>query len=55
MKHIYLVTIYTPGGHPVSSLSFRDEKKARNYYTDMLVKYPRCKIELTAMRDYENL
>lgn len=30
----------------VSSLTFKDERKARDYYTDMLVKYPNAKVEL---------
>ena len=55
MKHIYTVTVYHRGGHPMSILSFRDEREARDHYTDMLVKYPRCKVELTSMRDYEKI
>lgn len=48
----YTVTIYFPGrgryqgGDYISSLSFRDEKKARDHFTDMLIKYPIYKVEL---------
>jgi len=55
MKYIYIVTVSYRSGHIMSCLSFRDESKARDHYTDMIVKYPRCKVELTAMRDYENI
>lgn len=47
----YTVTIYYPGrgkyqgGDKVSSLTFRDEKKARDYYTDMLLRYPNYNVE----------
>lgn len=47
----YTVTIYYPGrgryqgGDKVSSLTFRDECKARDYYTDMLLKYPKYNVE----------
>ncbi len=34
------------GGAFVSSLTFKDERKARDYYTDMLLKYPNAKVEL---------
>lgn len=34
------------GGAYVSSLTFKDERKARDYYTDMLLKYPNAKVEL---------
>ena len=37
---------YSGGDYRVSSLSFNDEKKARDYFTDMLVKYPNYKVEL---------
>ena len=54
MKPIsYTVTIYYPGhgryqgGDRVSSLTFRDERKAHDYYTDMLLKYPKYNVELT--------
>lgn len=46
MKHIYTVTVYHRGGHPMSILSFRDEKKARDHYTDMLMMYPTYNVEL---------
>lgn len=36
----------TRGGAYVSSLTFKDERKARDYYTDMLLKYPNAKVEL---------
>ena len=39
----FTVSIYFPGR--ISSLSFRDEKKARDYYTDMLLKYPNYNVE----------
>lgn len=48
----YTVTVYYlgrgryQGGDKVSSLTFRDEKKARDYYTDMLLKYPDYNVEL---------
>lgn len=47
----YTVTVYYPGrgrysgGDKVSSLTFEDEKKARDYYTDMLLKYPTYNVE----------
>ena len=46
-------TIYYPGkgryqgGDRLSSLTFRDERKARDHYTDMLLKYPKYNVELT--------
>lgn len=49
----YTVTVTRPGrgkymvgDYTISSLSFKDEKKARDYYTDMLLKYPNYNIEL---------
>lgn len=36
---------YTGGDYRVSSLTFTDEKKARDHYTDMLMMYPRYKVE----------
>lgn len=48
----YTVTIYYPGkgryqgGFRYFSARFKDERKARDYYTDMLVKYPDYKVEL---------
>lgn len=47
----YTVTVYFPskgryqGGDKVDSLRFKDERKARDYYTDMLLKYPNYNIE----------
>lgn len=47
----YTVIVYHPGkgryqgGDYVSSLTFRDERKARDYYTDMLLKYPNYNVE----------
>ena len=43
----FTVTIYYPcqGNYVLSSLTFRDEKKARDYYTDMLLKYPNYNVE----------
>ena len=37
---------YMGGDYTISSLSFKDEKKARDYYTDMLLKYPNYNVEL---------
>ena len=48
----YTVTVYYPGrgryqgGDKVSSLTFHDERKARDHYTDMLLKYPNYNVEL---------
>ena len=39
------------GGDYVSSLTFRDERKARDYYTDMLLKYPNYNVELLEGED----
>ena len=53
----YTVTVYYPGrgryqgGDKVSSLTFRDERKARDYYTDMLLKYPNYNVELLEGED----
>ena len=47
----YTVIIYHPGrgryqgGDHISSLTFRNERKARDYYTDMLLRYPDCNVE----------
>ena len=48
----YTVTVTRPGrgkymggDYTISSLTFRDEKKARDYYTDMLLKYPGYNVE----------
>lgn len=47
----YTVTVYYPGkgryqgGNYISSLTSRDERKARDYYTDMLLKYPNYNVE----------
>lgn len=48
----YTVTVTCPGrgkymggDYTISSLSFKDEKKARDYYTDMLLKYPNYNVE----------
>ena len=32
--------------YDIDSHFFRDERKARDYYTDMLVRYPNYKVEL---------
>ena len=37
---------YMGGDYTISSLSFKDEKKARDHYTDMLLKYPNYNVEL---------
>ena len=48
----YTVTITRPGygrysgGSYITSQTFVDEKKARDYYTDMLLKYPNYNVEL---------
>lgn len=53
----YTVTIYYPGrgkyqgGDKVSSLTFKDEHKARDYYTDMLLRYPNYNVELLSSKD----
>ena len=44
---------YTGGDYTVSSLTFRDERKARDYYTDMLLKYPNYNVELIKPKDNE--
>ena len=49
----YTVTIYYPGrgryegGNYLSIQRFKDERKARDYYTDMLLKYPKYNVGLT--------
>lgn len=49
----YTVTITRPGygrysgGSYITSQTFTDEKKARDYYTDCLVRYPKFHVELT--------
>lgn len=49
----YTVTITRPGygrysgGSYIISQTIVDEKKARDYYTDCLVRYPNYKVELT--------
>jgi len=48
----YTVTITRPGygrysgGSYITSQTFVDEKKARDYYTDCLVRYPNYNVEL---------
>ena len=37
---------YSGGNYTISSLTFKDKKKARDYYTDMLLKYPKYNVEL---------
>ena len=50
--NIYTVAVYYPGrgryqgGDKVSSLTFKDERKARDYYTDTLLRYPNYNVEL---------
>jgi len=41
---------YSGGDYKISSLSFRDERKARDHYTDMLVRYPDCNVEFIENR-----
>lgn len=49
----YTVLVTCPGRgkymggdyNTISSLTFRDEKKARDHYTDMLLKYPNYNVE----------
>lgn len=36
---------YSGGSYTISSLSFKDEKKARDHYTDMLLRYPKYNVE----------
>lgn len=49
----WTVTVYFPGygrfrgGYYPKSETFTDEKKARDHYTDMLLKYPKYNVELT--------
>lgn len=45
MKSECLVVVSNARGYIISCLSFKDERKARDHYTDMLVKYPDCKVE----------
>ena len=50
MTYTVLVTChgrgkYMGGDYTISSLTFRDEKKARDHYTDMLLKYPNYNVE----------
>lgn len=37
---------YSGGDFRITSLSFTDEKKARDYFTDMLLRYPHYNVEL---------
>lgn len=48
-KLTYLVSIRY--GHKYHSELFYDEKKARDYYTDMLVRYPDADVELISGRN----
>jgi len=41
----YTVTVSTSKGYMFSCLTFTDEKKARDHYTDMLLKYPNYNVE----------
>lgn len=47
----YTVTVTRPGfgryqgGLYITSETFTDERKARDYYADMLVKYPRYEVD----------
>lgn len=34
------------GGDYIDMVKFRDYKKARNHYIDMLVKYPDCEVKI---------
>ena len=46
MSYTVIVTKRTRGGdYAVSSLTFRDERKARDHYAEMLVRYPNCNVE----------
>ena len=46
MTYTVIVTRRTRfGDYSVSSLTFTDERKARDHYTDMLLKYPNCNVE----------
>lgn len=42
-SYSYTVVVYFPGR--VSPLKFNDKKKAKDYYTDMLLKYPNYNVE----------
>jgi len=48
----YIVTVSRPGfgrftgGTYDQSTTFRDEKKARDHYTDMLLRYPDYKVTI---------
>ena len=46
MNEEYSVIVTSGKGYILSFLSFKDERKARDHYTDMLVKYPDYKVEL---------
>ena len=48
----YTVTVIKKGygrfsgsDYSVSSLTFTDERKARDHYAEMLVRYPNCNVE----------
>lgn len=45
MRQEYIVVLSNASVRILSCLSFKDEMKARDYYTDMLVQYPNCKVE----------
>ena len=41
----YTVTVSTRKGYMFSCLTFNDKDKARDHYTDMLVRYPNAHVE----------
>lgn len=45
MNEDYSVIVTNGRGFILSCLSFKDERQARDHYTDMLVKYTDCKVE----------
>ena len=53
----FTVTVYYPGkgryqgGDKVDSVRFKDERKARDYYTDMLLRYPNYNVEFLPSND----
>jgi hypothetical protein len=42
---------FSGGDYTVSSLTFKDERKARDYYTDMLLQYPEYNVELIKSKE----
>lgn len=40
---------YSGGAYPLENRTFRDEKKARSFYSDMLVKYSNANVEFVKL------